>query len=211
MALITDYATLQTEIASLLNRGDLESAIPGFIQDLEAWLKDDPRARKLTTRSPFSVGADGVNLPADFQEMDAIYHDGPVYYEPVHMVTPEQIPHLKLDHGITGPPAFAAVFEGDPMTLSFAPAPDDTYELKMTYFRTITSLSDASTTNWLLLERPDIYKFGACITAAPHLKHDERLATWEAIYNQRLDELSSATERKRFGRANRRQVRPFGG
>jgi hypothetical protein len=45
VAIITNYATLQTAIADWLNRTDLTSVIPNFVQNAEARFKRDPRVR----------------------------------------------------------------------------------------------------------------------------------------------------------------------
>ena len=209
--MITDYASLLTQIAGLLVREDLTDDIPGFVQLLEARLKDDPRARKLQDRANFAVSADGVALPSDFQELESWAHDGPTYFGPIHITGPESLPELKARCGLTGPPAYAAIIDSSPTPIArFAPVPDDTYTTKMTYWRTITPLSATVTTNWLLLERPDIYLYGSALAAAPRLRDDERVPLWEGFYNQRMDELDAATERKRFGGQLRRHVTPMG-
>jgi hypothetical protein len=205
--MITDYASLQTALANLLGRGDLTSHIPGFIQDLEAELKDDERVRKHADRGTLNVSGDGVLLPTDMMELESWYHDNDTYRGAIETVGVDAIPQLKQQYGATGVPLYAAIVDG---RARFAPTPDATYATKMTYWRTITALSDANTTNWLLLDRPDIYKYGAARFSAPFLKEDERLPTWDALYQRALDQLSDATQRAQFGGPLRRQVTPIG-
>jgi hypothetical protein len=206
--MITDYATLQTALADLLGRTDLTAAIPGFIQDVESRLRRDERARRLTSRGTFNIAADGEALPTDLFEIESWYHNGPTYYGPIHVTTSDGLSELKLRHGITGPPAYAAIVDG---RARFAPVPDATYPTQMTYWRKLTPLSASSTTNWLLLDSPDIYKYGAAMFAAPYLQEDPRLAVWERLYETALNELDHAAQRARFGGALRRNVTPIGG
>lgn len=205
--MITDYASLQTAIATLLNRTDLDDAIPGFIQDCESRLRRDPRARRLTNRGNFTISADGATLPSDLYEIESWYHAGPTYYGPLFVTDPKSIPELQIQHGPTGVPGFYAVVDGQ---ARFAPTPDGTYTTRMTYWRKVSSLSASNTTNWLLLDSPDVYKYGAALFAAPFLRDDERIATWATLYEQGLNELDQATERARFGGALRRNVTPIG-
>ena len=164
MARITNYATLQTELKNLLNRTSLTDDVPGFIQDLESDLMDDERAWKYTDRGVVAVSADGLAMPSDLKRIEAWYHDGQVYYGPLEIVNADMIPVLKRTNGTTGVPRYAAVVDG---RARFAPAPDGSYSTKMTYWRAITPLSATNTTNFLLLARPDIYKYGAALYAAP--------------------------------------------
>lgn len=205
--MITDYATLKSELALLLRRSDLTAAILGMIQRAEARFKKDERVRKHTDRGAFSISADGATLPSDLVQLESWYHDGPTYFGPIEIVRPDEIGRLKLTHGATGVPSFAALVD---TAARFAPEPNATYTTYMTYWRTITALSDSNTTNWLLTERPDIYLYGAAVESAPWLRHDERLVTWEGILGQRLDDLDRATQNKRLGGPMRRQFNAIG-
>lgn len=206
--MITDYATLQSELATLLNRDDLTSAIPGFIQDCESRLRRDPRAYRLVSRGSFSVSGDGAQMPSDMAELESWYHDGPSYYGPIHIVNRDDLSDLKIGLGTTGVAAYAALVDG---RARFAPVPDGTYLTQMTYWQKLPRLSASVTTNWLLLEHPDIYKYGSALFAAPYLREDERVNVWSAFYEAALDELDLATQRARFGGALARHVTPIGG
>lgn len=209
MALVTDYATLQAHVADTLNRADLTGVIPNFIQQFEAQAKDDFRLRRLTSRGTFSVSADGALLPSDMYELESWYHDGPTYFGPITIVGADQIGHLKGSHGDSGVPQFASIVAG---RARFAPEPDGTYSTQMTYWQQVPSLSDTSTTNWLLTARPDIYLYGALLESAPYLKDDPRLAVWQSIYNERVEAHHNASRDAQFGgNIGGRQYTPIGG
>lgn len=205
---ITDYDSLQTVLANLLLRTDLTTHIPGFIQDLESELQDEERARKLANRANFAVSGNGIAMPTDLFEIEDWYHDSATLRDPIEVVVASMLPKLKNRYGSTGVPLFAAIVDGK---ARFAPVPDTTYTTQMTYWRRIVPLSATQPTNWLLLDRPDIYKYGAARFSAPFLKNDERLPVWDGLYQRALDQLSDATQRAQFGGATRRQVPPLGG
>ena len=207
MALVTNYSTLQTHIADTLNRGDLTSVIPNFIQQFEAEARRDERFRRLAEVSSFGISADGVSLPSDFYQLESWYHDGATYFGPIGQVNPDMIGKLKGVYGDTGVPQFAALVDGK---ARFAPEPDATYTTRMTYWRKINNLSATITTNWLLDEAPDIYLYGCLLESAPYLKDDERLGTWMSLYESRVEKLWIAEQDKQFGGSIQRVYTPIG-
>lgn len=210
MPLITDYTTLQTNIATWLNRDDLTADIPTFIQAAEARLQDDDRARLHATVDPFTANAVTNSLPSDLDAIISIDHVGPTYFGPIEIVGSEQIGEALARFGTTGPPAFAAVLDDGSLRVKWAPAPDGTYDLSLAYWAKLVSLSGAQPTNRLLLRRPDVYLYAALVETAPFLKNDSRLAVWEGELEQRLNALEAATTRAiESGTLNRRPGRVF--
>ena len=65
MATITDYASLQAQIADYLNRADLTSQIPMFIQFVEVDLNNQLRLRDQVVRAEATSSAEFVQLPSD--------------------------------------------------------------------------------------------------------------------------------------------------
>jgi hypothetical protein len=206
MAQTTDYSSLKANVADWLNRSDLTSAIPVFIQNAESSLKRDHRVRKLQTRT-LTASADDTAVPSDYGANEAMYHDGSTYYHGIEVVGAERLGELKQLFGTTGPPAYAALLDG---VIRWAPVPDTTYTLKWAYWRKLLSLSDSQTTNWLIEEHPDIYLYAALLESAPYLKGDERLAVWGSELERRLEELHRDTERQHFSGPMSRRVRVLG-
>jgi hypothetical protein len=217
MALVTTYATLQTHLADVLNRTDLTDVLPNFIQQFEGVAKRGiilpdgtvVPLRNLVDRGSFQISADGTSLPTDIDSIESLYHDGPTYFGPITIVPADQIGPLKAAHGDTGVPQFAAITAG---TLRFAPEPDATYTLKMTYWQKITALSASNTTNWLLTNHPDIYIYGALCESAPYLKDDARLALWKSELLERVFAHENSQQRKLWGGGTtQRRFTPIGG
>ena len=201
---ITSYATLKTEIGTTLNRSDLATQAATFVQLAEAKLKRDKRCRLLTDRA-LTFSADNVSVPSDFYSIQSLYHNGSTYFGPIEVVSPETLgTELGVRGGTTGAPAFVSIINGK---LRFAPTPDTSYTVRLVYWATIESLSDTTTTNWLLTSHPDIYLYAACMQSAPYLKHDERLGMWQTLLEAGLEELHLKNEEQQFGGPIRRQFK----
>lgn len=209
MALITDYASLQTHIADTLNRTDLTSVIPNFIQQFEQSAKDDFRLRRLSSRGTVSVSGDNLLMPDDLYSVESWYHDGSTYFGPIETVGGDQIGSLKAQFGETGVPQFVSIVGG---RARFAPVADATYDTQMTYWQTVSSLSDTNTTNWLLNTRPDIYLYGALAEAHNYLKDPEKEDRTRVHLDRLIESHHLAAVDGQFGGTlSRRNISPIGG
>lgn len=212
MAQITDYASLQANVISWLNRvGDtgLAADVPTMIQMAEASLRRDVRVRKLTNRGTFTITADGDALPDDFGELDSWEHEGPTWYGPIELVG--DIEEVKLAYGATeaGTPRYATIKDGQ---VYYAPEPSGTFATRMSYRRKLTALSGVNTTNWLLDSHPDIYLYATLKEAAPYLQEDGRVAMWADRLERALNELRQDNWAQEWGGGRVRRLRdPIGG
>ncbi len=204
---ITNFTNLQTAVASWLNRDDLTSNIVELIQMAEDSLKNDWRLRKYQPRT-FVVSADDAALPSDFKAIENLYHDGPNTFGEIEIVSGNLI-GVKLGmFGTTGTPAYAAVID---KKLRFAPVPNATFNLKLTYERTLAALSASQPTNWLIDEAPAIYLYATLVESAPFLKNDSRVAVWRDLLEEKIEKLHITRERERYsGRLVARPRRALG-
>ena len=206
MPLVTDYTTLQTWIGNVLNRDDADftADIPNFIQDAEAALRRDERARLLTDLSPFAISTEETDLPGDYDSLEGIAHEGPTVFGAINTVALDQINQYKIG-GTTGIPCVAAVISSpNGHKLRWGPAPNATFNLRLQYWAKVPNLSDASPTNRFLSEHPDIYRYAALVESAPYLKDDARIAMWQTQLDNRLNQLEKNTGRALFsGSLNR--------
>lgn len=196
--MITDYATLQATIADYLNRDDITLQIQTFIQLTEAQIRR--RVRRKTVRNATFAIASGVALtalPADCSEVRSIIPvtGSPSLDKALSIGTEAMVADLNASRaGAAGRPQLFAVIDG--VKALFGPTPDADYTAVLTYYQSLTSLSDASTTNTVLAEAPDIYLFGALTQAAPFLEHDERIAVWQGLFDAGVTELDAKRERE---------------
>lgn len=186
-----------------VNRSDLTSRIPEFIALGEARMRRDLRLRNIGSLD-FSASEEYA-LPSAFKALVDLYHDGTVSYGRIKIVSPGELSERKARHGNSGVPLFAAVVDGDADAnlhyLRFAPEPSGTYTLRMLYETDLISLSDTETTNWLLVDAPDIYLYAALANAEGYLQEDERVNLWKQQYEQAANEFERNAKSREFGGA----------
>lgn len=194
---IGTYAELQTAVGTNWpNRSDLSSRVPEFIALAEAELRKDERCRRLENHGDFAVDAESETLPTDLLSISSLAHNGPTYYGPIEIVGVDQLATLRGLYGPSGTPRYAAVAEG---TILFAPVPQETYTLRLTYWQGVPALSDSATTNWLLTSHPDIYLYASLIQVAMFLVEDERVPMWEAKLDKSLEAMRVHNWNLQFG------------
>ena len=196
MAQITNYTTLKTEIGVELNRTDLTTAIPGFIQRAEARLNREKRARLLVDLSPLSVAQEEVAAPADMVAPDEIAHDGPSYFGELDLKGIGDMTRVKAIHGDTGVPiAYAVKSDGaGNLFFLFAPEPNATFALRASYYAGVTngnSLSDTNLTNRMLLAHPDIYLYASLAETAGFLREDGESSCGRGFFSSASTHLKS--------------------
>lgn len=204
---ITTYAELKSTIADWLNRDDLDAAISGFISLAEAQFNRSLRHRKMVTRADATVDTPYFAVPADWLENIRFQlNTNPI--TPLLYVTPEQAAEEQLKYSTPNQPL---MFTMVGQQFQVIPAPNTSYDAELLYYAKIPALSDASPTNWLLSESPDIYLYGALVQSAPYLKEDERLGTWAGLYQRFVDDMMLADERARIGSSKlKARIRTFG-
>ncbi len=191
---IQTYDGLQAAIADELNRNDLATKIPVFIQLAEATINRVLRVRKMIINLPFSTATALNALPSNFLEATRLRLDSPKIGA-LQLITNQYADDMNALASIGNPPAYYT-FSGDNFELS--PPPATTVTGMLTYYSKIPSLTDLTPTNWLLSEAPDLYFYNALLHTAPYLKQDERIAVWTAASNAILNALKEQDEITRF-------------
>lgn len=187
---VDTYANLKTEIANHLDRDDLTSDVDTFIDLAEARHKRDIRIRELITRGSITVDARYEDLPTGFLEAISFR----LLTDPATLLEYKSPAELTLYRSeTTGKPKYytiGAQFE-------FNCTPDSSYSGELLYHKAATALSDANTSNPILVRAPDAYLYGALIAAAPFLQHDERIDMWANLYRSAVDALKQAARQER--------------
>lgn len=189
MPAITNYSTLQSAIADYLNRADLTSQIPMFIQFVEADLNTRLRCREMVVRATTTSDEEFVELPPDFlQALNLQIVGGKT---PLRYVTLDEADQIKASQIYTQVVVYTIVDDA----IELVPAPATNVEIEMVYYQKVPSLSDVDTTNWLLMKSPDVYLYGALVHAAPFLMDDQRVNTFASFYSQRVEALNLDSDR----------------
>lgn len=188
MALST-YTELQASIADWLLRSDLTAVIPDLIALAEEDHNRKLRVREMLVRAVTTPAADEPyeNLPGDFLELKAIQFNASPLVVPKYRTPAWLRAYRRSSANDGGTPCFYTI-EGP--QLLFDVTPSDV-ELEILYYQKIPALSGGNPTNWLLTAAPSVYLYGALTQSAPYLKDDERIATWDALYQRALAALQT--------------------
>jgi len=182
------YANLKTAVADWLHRTDLTSVIPDFIGIGEQRMNNDCKARDMETTTTLSTVASTATVatPTDLIETRRIMLATDPYTV-LPYVAPERFAR-DFPASWSGPPqaytAYGAYYQ-------IGPLPDAVYSLSLVYAQRIPALSDTNTTNWLLTKWPYAYLYASLVASAPYLRDDNRIATWEAMYQQAMKDINS--------------------
>lgn len=191
---ITTYSELQLTIADFLNREDLSSIIPSFIDLAEARLNRAIRHWRMQTTTTISLDAQYVPLPADWLDTVrlSIVSDDSL----VNLNSPQAVATRRFLTGdATGTPEYYALVGDD---IELFPTPPSAINAELVYYQKIPALSDGAPTNWLLTNYPDIYLYGALMHSAPYLKDDARIPLWSQLYVEAMTELNRASDQARW-------------
>lgn len=206
---ITSFATLKTTIGDWLNRSDLSSVIPDFISLAETQFNRSIRHRKMVERARATLDSEYSAVPADWLESIRYQlNTNPITV--MEFVSPDQAAIYKNKYGSSGKPIYYSQIG---QQFQVIPAPDSgtAYTGELTYYAKIPALSDTNTSNWLLVDSPDIYLYGSLLQSAPYLQDDQRINVWAAIYQRILDDLKVSDERSRMATSSlRMQARSLG-
>lgn len=71
-----------------------------------------------------------------------------------------------------------------------APTPDVSGKAEVLYYELPRLLDDSSQTNWLTDHAPNLLLYGALLEATPFLKNDERIQTWQMMYDRAAQAIS---------------------
>ena len=192
--MITDYQTLQDEIADWIDRTDLTTVIPTFIQLAESRFIRNIRILWLEKAVTLTCvpGTDTVDLPADYNGMHTLKVQANPPYEMNQMALGALTDAYRGD--VSGMPLSFAVTQ-DKVVL--APVPDSDYELDMVYY-VFEALSGTNTTNEILTRYPDAYLYASLACAESYLQHDQRIQLWKSMAEESISEIMSQDDKTRF-------------
>tara|TARA_R110000824_G_scaffold241516_2_gene430249 strand:- start:129 stop:755 length:627 start_codon:yes stop_codon:yes gene_type:complete len=195
MALNT-FTALKASIADFLNRDDLTAVIPDFISLAEAQINRDVRHWKMEARSSGqqSSGDEYMQIPADWVETIRLHLTG-TGTTVVNLVSRDSMADKRsAQEDTAGTPIMYTHADGQ---FQLYPTPSTDTDFELLYFQKIPSLISNSD-NWLLLEAPDVYLYGALLHSAPYLAEDQRVAVWAQMYSASIQRLNEVSEDARF-------------
>lgn len=198
------YAELKSNIANYLNRSDLTSVIDSFIDSTESEFNRRLRVKGMIKRATATLDSQYISVPTDWLEAINIQIDSGDF-SPLFQQSIESLDvYRKSNDNVTGQPIYFALVDD---TIEFAPTPDGSYTVQLTYYGKIDALSDSNTSNFLSTGYPDAYLYGSLKHASIYLMEDERVAMFSQLFEKALEELKMEQEKAEFGKGSLMQRR----
>ena len=202
MARITTFDTLKDALGDWMERDEFKNAgasdaITDVAVDLfESRFNRKLRTLKMETRATASLSGEYLGHPSNFGGIRHIRINGNPRHTLMYLTT-THIDRRWAGSQTARPQAFTIV--GD--EFRFAPRPDTTYTVEITYYLRLPALTDSNTSNWLLDDHPDIYLNGVLLEMEAHIYNDERLPMLKLSLDERLRELFKMDRRDRWSGA----------
>ena len=196
MALNT-FTALKSSIADFLNRDDLTSVIPDFITLAEAQINRDVRHWKMEARSSGQQDASDeyIQIPSDWLETIRL-HITASGTSAVTLISRDSMADKRSSaEDVAGTPIYYTHADSQ---FQLYPTPSAETDFELLYYQKTTALSSSNADNWLLLDSPDVYLYGALLHSAPYLAEDERVAIWAQMYSAAVARLNEASELARY-------------
>ena len=195
---ITNYTNLQTTIADFLNRDDLTSVIPTFIQLAEAQINREIRHYKMEQRAngQQSGGDQWMQIPHDWLETIRL-HVIAQGTSAVTLTSRAAMADIRAKNEDISTKTPYLYCHSDSQ-FELYPTPSEDMEFELLYYQKIDNLSSETTTNWLLEDAPDVYLYGALLHSAPYLADDARVAVWAQMYSAAVQNVNGASEQARY-------------
>jgi hypothetical protein len=190
------FTELKTNIADWLNRTDLTSVIPTFIQLAEARLNRQLRTTNQYTRATVSSSDQYLSMPTDFLEMRHIRITSPKERDLVEIAA-----HAINEYTDTN--FIASLADSYPryfvygQSLRIIPTPAESITYEMLYYAKVPALSTSNASNWVSTSHPDAYLYYSLLQASPYLGEDERIAIWQAQAERAVAEIQASDDRRR--------------
>lgn len=179
MAVITDYGSLQTAVADYLNREDLVSNIPQFIQFAENRIYRELRTpgneKFVTYRATEYDNSASIQLPIDYLEAKLVIWDD----RALERKSDQYFTRRDPNRASATPLRFSRIGG----FLFFDPPGDTNADVDL-YYYFVNNLSDDTPTTNMLTVAPELFLYGALLEAIPFLKNDERIPVWQGLYEK---------------------------
>ncbi len=192
--LITDYTSLQSEVATYLKRTDLTERIKTFIQLAEARIFTEPdlnvRGKEVRATASTIANQAYYGTPTDAKAIRYIKlqvtdtRTKNLQYMPPKRFDDEFPDELDIER-LKEPIAWTQ--KGDEIVLG--PPPNIVYTMEMYYHTNFIQLTDAAPTNWLVTNQPNIYLYATLLETPIYLVKDERVQTFADFYREAVDRL----------------------
>jgi hypothetical protein len=123
---------------------------------------------------------------------------------PLHPRSYEYCTSYWPDRTVTGVPRFYADYDADHWLIVPTPAAD--YPFEVMYEQQLPFLDDANQTNWATENIPELLLYATLLETAPYLKEDERIVTWQGVYDRAMQATNGQDIQKIIDRSVERRT-----
>jgi hypothetical protein len=193
VAYVMTYSSLLVDVRRYLERGFTEASDPIVYDQLPRLvalaerriaheLKLQGFIRVVTTTLAASTAV--IQKPDRWRDTVSVKLQG----VPVLSRSFEYLRNYWPDETETGTPEFYADY--DYQHWVFAPTPAVDTDLEILYYELPRPIDEENETNWLTTYAPNLILYATLLEATPFLKNDERVATWQSMYDRFAQALS---------------------
>jgi hypothetical protein len=191
---ITNYSELKAAVGNWLNRSDLTSYISDFIAMAESTIYRRLRIRAMEASLNSTIASGVIAVPADYLELKHAYIDG----TPTTQLQRKSAQWIYENYPLRSADGMPLYIATDGDNFIFGRYPDSYYTIKGTYYKKLSALSDSNTTNWFIINAPDLLLFGSLKEAEPFLKNDDRMMLWESKFEKIISAIEQGERKERL-------------
>lgn len=189
---VSTYSELQSAVADYLHRTDLTTQIQTFIALAEAEFNRVLRITGQVTNTTLSVSGNPTTLPTDWLSNKSVLVYAGGQWRQVDPQSEETI----RSYNAGGYPKHYAI---SGTNILFAPSPDGTYSVSLTYYAQIPALSNTTTTNHLLTSAPELYLWRAIYEGAKWMRDMDLATMAQGEYVRYLTDVMTRDQDRQYG------------
>lgn len=103
-------------------------------------------------------------------------------YEYIRSYWPDDSATALSVYGTAAPPKYYGDYNYQ--NIIVAPTPDVAYPAEIVYYEQPPLLDNTNQTNWITEYQPNLLLYATLLEATPFLKKDERIPTWQGMYDR---------------------------
>jgi hypothetical protein len=190
---IVDRLTLEQAVQSQFTSTTGVEYTLTAIALVEADINTRVRVRHQMGRSRADLSDQFTAWPSDCLGMVGIQlNTNPV--RKLEFLKPDMMDVKRSEYSSVGVPQFFSIIADE---IELLPAPDDTYQAELTYYKRLDALDADDATNWLVTYYPHIYFTGTAAKVAEYVG-DARATFWGGQYSDLLESLIIEDSQSRY-------------
>ncbi len=192
---LTTYAGLKAAVSDWLSNEQLTAIVPTFIALAESQINRDVRHWRMENRATSTMTTQYLARPDDWVETIRLKSTGSGTMPLQYLSGMAMDERRASGENVAGEPRYYRHVETQ---FEVWPSPSSSVDVELIYFQKLPELSGSNATNWLLLNAPDVYLYGALVAASPYLGDDARVAVWAQMYATSVLKLNEESEKAKY-------------